>query len=78
VRWGIPLLLLLASCTGLMDVLADPAVQEGLQQTAESAATGNWLGALWGIGATVVAVASHKTYKRVKKVSKQVDKSTPV
>ena len=52
-----------------MDLVTDPEVQEALLQTAESAATGNWFGAIWGIGATVAAIASHKTYKHVKNKS---------
>ena len=52
-----------------MDLVTDPEVQEALLQTAESAATGNWFGAIWGIGATVAAIASHKTYKHVRNKS---------
>ena len=63
--------LALPGCSGLMDIVADPAVRDGLIQTAESAATGNWLGAIWGIGATVAAIAGHQTVKHVK-AKKQV------
>jgi TctA family transporter len=62
------ILLVLPSCAGLTEtvseVLSDPAVQDGLAQTATSAATGNWTGALWGLGGTVAAVC---TYKKLKK-----------
>ena len=51
----------------MMDLVADPEVREALALTTENVVTGNWLGAIWGIGATVAAVASHKTYKHVKR-----------
>jgi len=66
----LPLLLLLTGCAGLTDafagVLSDPAVQEGLAQTATSAATGSWAGTLWGLGATVAAVCVYKKIKKPK------------
>ena len=58
------------ACGNLMDavdIVMDPEVQEALAQTATSAVTGNWLGALWGAGALVAAVAGHKTVKALKK-----------
>lgn len=62
------ILLVLPGCAGLAeqfgDALADPVVQDGLTQTAVGAATGNWAGALWGLGGTVAAVC---TYKKLKK-----------
>tara|TARA_R110002020_G_scaffold128335_8_gene287638 strand:+ start:10836 stop:11096 length:261 start_codon:yes stop_codon:yes gene_type:complete len=60
----------ITACSNFMDALEmvkDPAIQEALAQTATGAATGNWLGALWGAGALVAAVAGHKTVKAVKK-----------
>ena len=60
----------LMACSNLMEafeLVKDPAVQEALVQTATGAATGNWLGALWGAGALVAAVAGHQTVKAVKR-----------
>ena len=60
---------LLTSCGTLMDaieIVKDPEVQEALIKTATDAATGNWLGAICGIGATVAAVAGHKKIKAIK------------
>ena len=54
----------LSGCAGFMEVLSDPAVQQGLQRTAESAATGNLVGTLWGLGATVAAVVGYKHVKK--------------
>jgi len=51
----------------LVDVVADPEVQQAMIKTATDVATGNWLGALWGAGALVAAVAGHQTVKAVKK-----------
>ena len=64
---------LLSSCGTLMDafeIVKDPEVQEALIKTATDVATGNWLGALWGAGALVAAVAGHQTVKAVKKNKK--------
>jgi len=64
----LPILLLLPGCAGLTEkvteVLSDPAVQEGLAQTATSAATGDWTGVLWGVGGTVAAVCAYKGIKK--------------
>ena len=54
----------LSSCSTLMEVIGDPEVQEAFIQTATDAATGNWFGAVCGVGATIAAIAGHKTIKR--------------
>jgi TctA family transporter len=65
VNYLLPLpILLLPGCAGFMDVLSDPGVQDGLKLTAESAATGNWVGTLWGLGGTVAAVCAYKKIKK--------------
>ena len=48
------------------ELLSDPAVQEGLAQTASSAATGSWAGTVWGIGATVAAVFAYGKVKKAR------------
>lgn len=63
----LPLLMACGNLMDLMDIVVDPEVQEALVQTATGAATGNWLGALWGAGALVAAIAGHKTVKHIKK-----------
>jgi TctA family transporter len=55
---------ILMACGNLMDLVADPAVQDSLKMTAESAATGNWVGTLWGLGGTVAAVCAYKKIKK--------------
>ena len=68
--WLLPALLLLTGCAGLMEaavgILSDPAVQDGLAQTATSAATGNWTGTLWGLGATAAAVFAYRKTKKLR------------
>ena len=63
----LPILTACGSLMAAMEVIKNPEVQEALVRTATDAATGNWLGAICGVGATIAAVAGHKTLKKVKK-----------
>tara|TARA_Y100000593_G_scaffold93525_1_gene188690 strand:+ start:899 stop:1171 length:273 start_codon:yes stop_codon:yes gene_type:complete len=70
----LPLLMACGSLMDALEVIKDPEVQEALVQTATGAASGNLLGALYGAGALVAAIAGHKAVKKIQK-SKQAPAS---
>ena len=63
-------MVLLTGCAGFWpavnEIAKDPQVQDGVIDIVENAASGNWVGAVFGVGSVISLIAGKKVWQRVK------------